>query len=84
MPPLVHPALREGLSQKEVKNLLYLSLAAGVVSSVAGYWAFNEAKGEERVPLGKAAVKAAMVGIASLAATLVLETYLINKAETKT
>jgi hypothetical protein len=47
---------------------------------VAGYWAFNEAKGEERMDTTKAIAKATIGGISVLLATTAYESWLINKA----
>ena len=78
--PAFHPIFTSAISDKRIQNLVILSVAAGVISSVAGYWAFNEAKGEARMDTTKAIAKATIGGISVLLATAAYESWLINKA----
>jgi hypothetical protein len=78
--PAIHPVFRSALSDKSIQNLVVLSVAAGVISSVSGYWAFNEAKGEARMDTTKAIAKATIGGVVVLLATTAYESWLIEKA----
>lgn len=78
---VIHPVFRSALEDKRIQNLVVLSIATGVVSSVAGYWAFNEAKGETRMDTTKAIAKATAVGVGVLIATTAYESWLIGKAQ---
>jgi hypothetical protein len=78
MGTLIHPTLSAGLKKPEVQDLLVISVAAGVIASVSGYWAMSEAKGESRMPSQKAIAKAAAVGLLGLVGSWAIESYLIE------
>lgn len=79
MGTLIHPSIREGLNKPGVQDLLLISISAGVLSSVASYWALNDARNQERVPKGKALAKAALVGLVSTGASIWLESLLLEQ-----
>ena len=64
---LIHPDVADRLRDDKVQTLVLVSLTLGAMSSVAGYWAWNEVKGEPREPVGKAVTKAVGFGLAYLA-----------------
>ena len=64
---LIHPGVSDRLRDEKVQNLVLISLTLGALSSVAGYWAWNEVKGEPREAVGTAMTKAVGVGLVYLA-----------------
>lgn len=79
MGTLIHQDIVEGLKKPVVQDLLLISLTAGIVSSVASYWAMNDARSQSRVPNAKALVKASLVGFVSTGATILLESLLVQQ-----
>lgn len=61
---VIHPSVAERLREEKIQNLVLISLTLGALSSVAGYWAWNEVKGEPRTPAVPALTKALGVGMA--------------------
>jgi len=64
---LIHRSVADSLKEQSAQNLVLISLTLGALSSVAGYWAWNEVKGEPREPVGTAMTKAVGVGLVYLA-----------------
>ena len=61
---LIHPTVADRLREERVQNLVLVSLTLGALGSVAGYWAWNEVKGEPRTPAVPALTKALGFGMA--------------------
>ena len=61
---IIHKSVAERLNAERVQNLVLISLTLGALSSVAGYWAWNEVKGEPRTPAVPAFAKALGFGMA--------------------
>lgn len=61
---VIHPSVAERLREEKIQNLVLISLTLGALSSVAGYWAWNEVKGEPRTPAVPALTKALGFGMA--------------------
>lgn len=79
MGTLIRPELQEGLKKPVVQDLLAISLTAGILSSVASYWALNDALGQNRVPTPKALAKATLVGFVATGAAIYLESLLFEQ-----
>jgi hypothetical protein len=60
---IIHPAVADRLKEERIQNLVLVSLTLGALSSVAGYWAWNEVEGEPRTPAVPALTKALGAGM---------------------
>jgi len=79
MGTLIHPDLAEGLKKPVVQDLLLISLTAGILSSVASYWALNDARNQSRMPKTSALLKATLIGFVSTGAGIYLESLLLEQ-----
>jgi hypothetical protein len=79
MGTLIHEDLRKGLEKPVVQDLLLISLTAGILSSVASYWALNDARGQSRMPSTNALLKATLIGFVSTGAGIYLESLLLEQ-----
>jgi hypothetical protein len=61
---IIHKSVAERLNAERVQNLVLISLTLGALSSVAGYWAWNEVKQEPRAPALPSFAKALGFGMA--------------------
>ena len=70
------------LQEPAVQTLLAGSLVLGALSSVLGYWVWNEVKGEPRMDTTRAIIKGTAVSAASLLAVAVYESWNLSKSST--
>ena len=61
---IIHQSVADRLKEEQIQNLVLVSLTLGALSSVAGYWAWNEVKNEPRAPAVPAFAKALGFGMA--------------------
>lgn len=78
----IEPAVARKLQEPEVQTLLAGSLVLGAMSSVLGYWVWNEIKEEPRMDTARAIMKGTAVSAASLLAAALYENWKLQKAST--
>lgn len=76
----VSPDIAARLRDPEVQTLLAGSLILGALSSVLGYWVWNEIKGEPRMDATQAVIKGTAVSAAGLLAVAVYESWKLPKS----
>ena len=78
----IEPAVARKLQEPQVQTLLAGSLVLGALSSVLGYWVWNEIKGEPRMDTARAVMKGTAVSAAGLLAVAVYDNWQLQKAST--
>jgi hypothetical protein len=76
---LLDPSVARKLQEPQVQTLLAGSLVLGALSSVLGYWVWNEVKGEPRMDTTRAIMKGTAVSAAGLLAVALYENWKIQK-----
>lgn len=76
----IEPSVARKLQEPQVQTLLAGSLILGAMSSVLGYWVWNEVKGEPRMDTAKAIMKGTAVSAAGLLGAALYENWKLQKA----